>query len=347
MDDRRALMAAIIANPDEDTPRLALADWLQEHGTAPDRARAEFIRLQVQLTRTKPGKARDKLTTEAFKLEVQHRFTWLMPLLEVDPRLDGEGIAFRRGLLAYLFFDTSAFLSKTVRSTLPDALAAVGVESLCFFSPTKRISDFVSAPALRWGARLQYPGPDDAMLAAVGAATECAHLSELKFDEVSITDAGLKAFAASTGTARLRTVHISTSGSLTQKKPKFTAAGVLALLHSDRLPRLDTLELDTGTSRFDLGPLFADPALQRLTKLWLDSRTPLADVVASPHLTNLSVLVLLNTQVAPEAVEKLVGPAFAKLNEVFLRTRDPLPAATAKKLRKRFGDGLLLQSDVE
>ena len=32
MDDRRALMAAILANPDEDTPRLALADWLQEHG---------------------------------------------------------------------------------------------------------------------------------------------------------------------------------------------------------------------------------------------------------------------------------------------------------------------------
>src|SRR5687768_11363773 len=38
MDDRRALMAAIIANPDEDTPRLALADWLDEHGDAHDRA---------------------------------------------------------------------------------------------------------------------------------------------------------------------------------------------------------------------------------------------------------------------------------------------------------------------
>jgi len=35
MDDRRALMAAIAANADEDTPRLALADWLDEHGTAP------------------------------------------------------------------------------------------------------------------------------------------------------------------------------------------------------------------------------------------------------------------------------------------------------------------------
>ena len=35
MDDRSALMAAIIANPDEDTPRLALADWLDAWGATP------------------------------------------------------------------------------------------------------------------------------------------------------------------------------------------------------------------------------------------------------------------------------------------------------------------------
>ena len=51
MDDRRALMAAIIANPDEDTPRLALADWLQEHGDKYDQARAAFIRLQIEADR--------------------------------------------------------------------------------------------------------------------------------------------------------------------------------------------------------------------------------------------------------------------------------------------------------
>jgi uncharacterized protein (TIGR02996 family) len=41
--ERDALMAAIIADPDDDTPRLVYADWLQENG---DEARAEFIRLQ-------------------------------------------------------------------------------------------------------------------------------------------------------------------------------------------------------------------------------------------------------------------------------------------------------------
>src|SRR5215218_395524 len=43
-----ALYRAILAHPDEDTPRLVYADWLDEHGQ-PDRA--EFIRVQCRLAR--------------------------------------------------------------------------------------------------------------------------------------------------------------------------------------------------------------------------------------------------------------------------------------------------------
>lgn len=46
LSDREALLTAIRANPDEDTPRLVYADWLDENGQ-PDRA--EFIRLQCEL----------------------------------------------------------------------------------------------------------------------------------------------------------------------------------------------------------------------------------------------------------------------------------------------------------
>jgi uncharacterized protein (TIGR02996 family) len=47
--DRIAFLRAIAANPDEDTPRLAYADWLDENGsTEADRARAEFIRLSCR-----------------------------------------------------------------------------------------------------------------------------------------------------------------------------------------------------------------------------------------------------------------------------------------------------------
>jgi len=40
----RALLAAVLAAPDDDLPRLVLADWLDENGES---ARAELIRVQV------------------------------------------------------------------------------------------------------------------------------------------------------------------------------------------------------------------------------------------------------------------------------------------------------------
>lgn len=45
MSEREAFLRAICTNPDDDTPRLVFADWLQENG---DEARAEFIRVQVE-----------------------------------------------------------------------------------------------------------------------------------------------------------------------------------------------------------------------------------------------------------------------------------------------------------
>lgn len=46
MNHRLALLSAILANPDDDLPRLVFADWLEENGTTDaDAARVEFIRL--------------------------------------------------------------------------------------------------------------------------------------------------------------------------------------------------------------------------------------------------------------------------------------------------------------
>ena len=51
MGDRESLLRAITANPDEDTPRLALADWLDENG---EPERAELVRVQCELSRLPP-----------------------------------------------------------------------------------------------------------------------------------------------------------------------------------------------------------------------------------------------------------------------------------------------------
>jgi uncharacterized protein (TIGR02996 family) len=50
-----ALLAALKAEPDDDTPKLALADWLEEQDYAADRARGEFLRALVAIDRISPG----------------------------------------------------------------------------------------------------------------------------------------------------------------------------------------------------------------------------------------------------------------------------------------------------
>jgi uncharacterized protein (TIGR02996 family) len=46
--ERKQLLAAIRANPDDDAPRLVFADWLEENGE-PDFA--EFIRVEIERDR--------------------------------------------------------------------------------------------------------------------------------------------------------------------------------------------------------------------------------------------------------------------------------------------------------
>ncbi|MBA4063483.1 MAG: hypothetical protein C0501_07175 [Isosphaera sp.] len=96
MSDHDALLAAICADPDEDTPRLALADWLDEHD---QHARAAFVRDQVELARTPPW--------EPFAARARHHRPDLASgrhLLHTLPPVDGFHLQwhpdepFRRGL---------------------------------------------------------------------------------------------------------------------------------------------------------------------------------------------------------------------------------------------------------
>ncbi len=77
MNDGEALFQALLANPNDDGPRLAYADWLEEHGGPEDRARAEFIRLQVQLARLPEGDSvREQLAQRESELHDRHQEHW-------------------------------------------------------------------------------------------------------------------------------------------------------------------------------------------------------------------------------------------------------------------------------
>ena len=96
---KQGFLNDIVANIDDDTPRLVYADWLTENGQDD---RSEFIRVQVERARRPawdPAQVRLRLRDE--ELLEQHGEEWLaeMPAIE-GARWEG----FRRGIVAELSF---------------------------------------------------------------------------------------------------------------------------------------------------------------------------------------------------------------------------------------------------
>src|SRR4051812_5169077 len=99
MSDEAGLLAAILAHPDEDTPRLMYADWLQENGQP---ERAEFIRIQCSPDADEVAEER------AAELEELHGAKWLAGLSQFP----GAHWGFRRGFPEYLDAPGELFLER-------------------------------------------------------------------------------------------------------------------------------------------------------------------------------------------------------------------------------------------
>ncbi len=94
-------LKALLAEPDSDTLRLALADWLDEHDDAP---RAEFVRVQIELARGGPSpERRRELEIRQSELLRAHDTEWVAPLARVLGLKRGQwgGWVFRRGFVEY------------------------------------------------------------------------------------------------------------------------------------------------------------------------------------------------------------------------------------------------------
>jgi uncharacterized protein (TIGR02996 family) len=112
MTDHDALLAAIIANPADDTARLVYADWLAENGEAD---RGEFIRIDIELARTPPGTNDDQrrrvaLHTRRDELLKLHRANWLAPFVP-----HAKEVAFERGFVSSLDISSQTFLKHAER----------------------------------------------------------------------------------------------------------------------------------------------------------------------------------------------------------------------------------------
>jgi uncharacterized protein (TIGR02996 family) len=111
MTEEEALLQAVLEEPDEDTPRLIYADWLEEHG---DVLRTQFIRVQCELARLpETDKRRPKLEKREHALESRYEPRWRKTLPEWTWYLR---IRLRRGFGAIVCTSTPNFLRYAARA---------------------------------------------------------------------------------------------------------------------------------------------------------------------------------------------------------------------------------------
>jgi uncharacterized protein (TIGR02996 family) len=121
MSHDEAFLQAILESPEDDTPRLVYADWLDEHGRP---EQAEFIRIQCELEKVPPGHlpppvldrrertrdtirstSRAKLVRREKSLLKKYGKKWAGPLHRVVPRWE-----FRRGFIESVEIGAGPFI---------------------------------------------------------------------------------------------------------------------------------------------------------------------------------------------------------------------------------------------
>src|SRR6266536_1271010 len=103
-----AFLADILEHPDDDTPRLVYADWLDDHGQA---ERAEFIRAQCRLERmAEDNPRRPGLEDRVAELERVWGPQWARPFCR-----EAKMWSFRRGFVAEIWLSATRFLAAAGR----------------------------------------------------------------------------------------------------------------------------------------------------------------------------------------------------------------------------------------
>ncbi|MCI0457645.1 MAG: TIGR02996 domain-containing protein [Gemmataceae bacterium] len=212
-----ALLAASTTEPEDDAPRLVLADWLEEHGQP---ERAELIRVQCEVaSRSGGGPHRPELRLREFELLRQHGASWN----KAAPA--SWKVEFQRGLL--VVGATAATFSSAEGMTWWEEhgwwVTRLDLWDCSATTLRRLVPRFTCLSGL--GLRQHYrAGVTDKGLQAL------AHLSQLTslcIDSPDITDTGLEVLA---GLTRLRELDLSRTG--------VTDKGLKVVACMERLTRL-------------------------------------------------------------------------------------------------------------
>lgn len=109
MPEQESLLHAVLERPDDDAPRLAYAAWCEGQGDEPTRARAEFIRRQIELARPDPESplGQSKLPSYHRSQELLGLYSaqWAGPIAELT-----SFYSFRRGFIELIRITARGFL---------------------------------------------------------------------------------------------------------------------------------------------------------------------------------------------------------------------------------------------
>jgi len=255
-DSRDALYRAICAEPDEDTPRLAFADLVEEEG---DSLRADFIRAQIALARVP--------YEDPISIVIRHR---------------NPGAVYGHAMAHTLPKDLAAdygWYAFGFRRGFP---WKVGVHSATAFDAAGAIFEIAPIRALDVGrrgrvdldviadwphlARLERLDFSTAHLGAIeakllGDSAHTTSLTELSFEFDGISVEGLETLACSPLFPRLRTLDLRSNAI----PPALLADALGAIRRPGALTRL-SLAANRITGR-DAEQLFALPVMRRLEHL--------------------------------------------------------------------------------
>jgi uncharacterized protein (TIGR02996 family) len=369
MSDRDALLTAILADPDEDTPRLVYADWLQEHGEA---ERAEFIRLQCELARLPPQSERaTQLALRASALRDE-----LFARLEQLPFAD---LRFARGFVAHVasgclnFLDHAAALgddapayglalalderdNETVgddydaeAETLgrvgnrPELARCVALDLPCL--GIGNAANLLRSPHLTALRRLNFPDNEAGPVVELVASPTYANLRWANFhNSDSASDCpSIEPFAVCPHLANLEYLDF---GECEQGDPD-----LLALATTPHLPRLRYLDISTSQFGPDaVGEFFHSASLPALTELNLSytfgeftrdrgdrGDAYLARIAAAPRTARVTKLWLWGNAVTDAGARALAAsPLDLRLRYLDL-TGNPIGEEGRRALRDRFG----------
>ncbi|HEY1064817.1 MAG TPA: TIGR02996 domain-containing protein [Pirellulales bacterium] len=256
---------AIRAAPDDDAPRLMLADWLLEQGDV----RGEFIQVQCELERTPAGDPRRaELVNRDVRLRERHGWRWKDPVRH----LNVTSVDFRRGFIEHVHMRAMFFLREA--------------EQL-----------FEACPTLR-SVKLSIGNTD---IRAIAKSASLSRVSRLDLTSTSITDHVLDALLESPHLKQLEELDLSLNALRTGGAKALASTNALPnlktlKLYTNHLGAEGTAELLSpnlaGLESLDLGMNAVGPTGARA----------LAD---SPHLANLERLFLSGHEFDDEAKHRL------------------------------------------